>query len=410
VTQTAFEQKTKSQLKPSHGSATSHTMPEYLIGDFTQIKSNKNIEREKMKEEAKLRRKSEAFKKVSSNPFKIDENKNPHEGLYFFDRFKKEVPVASKIPEDHPDFFQQNDHVPRKHPGPSKGSGKKRITLSDGKRGDISGDLPVWLLDQGKRIDPANVHDVPQEERTWYNGGVGGAIRSIFQTDYGQISDSTVSSDVPDFMLQASKRVCPDDVRELPQDKFNWHNGGTTGVRSQFDLEYGHVSDSTVSGDGPHFLVSLNKRVCPEEVRMPNNHEMKWHNRDCAPRRLLPHEQQSHHVVYSSAHTRNAHGEEKAVERNQTKTGMIHEADVSDWHGRQSLVRSSFSTPNLHKTGRQRSELLTERHGHKRRGNMGSLGGSTVSVIRGNEDPLQIQKLRRAITDSPAQRSNITCW
>ena len=314
--------------------------------------------------------------------------------------------MRSKFQKTIPTFSSKTNMFQEKSTQ-KKPSGKKRMTDGVGAK-TVSGDLPQWLLEQENRIDPGKINEVPQDKRTWYNGGVGGAIRSVFHLDYGQISDSTVSSDVPDFMLHTSKRVCPDDVRSVPKNQCNWYNGGTKGVRSQFDLDYGHISDSTVSGDGPHFLVSLNERVCPEEVRKPKNHEMKWHNRDAAPRQLLPHEQQNHHVVYSSSPTNN-HDREKVVKRNKTKTGMVHEAALSDWHQRKTMAHSSYSTPNLHDAKAPSSYSCYRAVSFKREGVTGSLNGANVNVFRGNEDPLQIQKLKR-LPDNPAQRSNITCW
>ena len=53
-------------------------------------------------------------------------------------------------------------------------------------------------------------------------------LKSKFTTDYGQISDSTVSGDAPAFFVDANRRICPNNVRELPTDSagtFRAHRG-----------------------------------------------------------------------------------------------------------------------------------------------------------------------------------------
>ena len=53
-------------------------------------------------------------------------------------------------------------------------------------------------------------------------------MRATFSTQYGTINDSTVSGDAPAFFVEASRRICPANVRELPTDSsgtFRAHRG-----------------------------------------------------------------------------------------------------------------------------------------------------------------------------------------
>ena len=401
VTMTAFEQKTREQMRPSDGTATSHRMPTYFLGDHTQIKTSERIEIERAREEARKRTKAISASKVSSNPFEIDSSKHPKEGLYPFDYYSKPMHQSKMVTNKHPEFFQVNKHVPVREIDNASPTGKQFVL---GKEGSVSGDLPPWMLEQAQRTQPPNeIKKVPVHKQSWHNGG-GGGIKSIIETEYGQISDSTVSSDVPSFMFETSERVCPDDVRHLSEGQMNWYNGGylSHGVRSQFDFNYGHISDSTVSGDGPNFLVSTNRRVCPEEVRMPKNKDMTWHNRDTVPRQLLPHETQNHYVVHSTVHTQQQKLREGKLENN-TSTGMVHEADECAWHKRQTLKRQSYSTPNLETVRNTRSELISQRQKSIVSGREGSLQGPIAAVVKGPADSLQIQRLRKPSIYIPAR-------
>ena len=77
-------------------------------------------------------------------------------------------------------------------------------------------------------------------------------------------------------------------------------------MRSQFDLDYGHISDSTVSGDAPAFLVNTNL-LCPDEVRHAENKAMNWHNRGPVQRQTLPHQITNASVVSTSSHLKTKH-------------------------------------------------------------------------------------------------------
>ena len=192
---------------------------------------------------------------------------------------------------------------------------------------------------------------------------------------------------MPDFFYQQSKRTCPDDVREIPEEKRTWYNGGKVGVRSQFELDYGHISDSTVSGDAPAFLVNTNLRLCPEEVRHAENKHMKWHNRDPVQRQMLPHQMTNANVVSTSSYLKHERKD------NLTATGALHLASENDWHLRKTIAKESYNGQGGTKyIQTSRKHLATERKQYADRGRGGYLHGSDAKVVRGSSDALQIQK------------------
>jgi hypothetical protein len=400
ATQLSFEQKEKTHLPPSFGTATSRKMPTYFLGEHTLIQTSAEIERKQRKEEAKIIAKQESLKKMAShNPLNIDANKFPMEGLYKFDQFRKEgVNKNSMISEEHPDYLKTNQFIPQKKK--IRQSPRGKLLATDQAIGrSISGDGPAFLVEQQKRVNSKIIREVTDEKKTWHNGG-GGGIKSVFQTDYGQISDSTVSSDMPDFFYLQSKRICPDDVRDIPTEKRTWHNGGKVGVRSQFELDYGHISDSTVSGDAPAFLVNTNLRLCPEEVRHAENKHMKWHNRDPVQRQLQPHNRTNANIVSTSSHLNYS-------KNNLTATGALHLASEEDWSNRKTVSKDTYA-----RQGGNNYVLMTkksmsaDRKMYADRGRGGYLKGSTAQVARGSSDALQIQKRKVPTGYLPARVDN----
>ena len=183
----------------------------------------------------------------------------------------------------------------------------------------ISGDAPDWMVNQMERSGRSEFVLRKDEGGHWFNNkGIRstGFCSSGFDQDVDAgaggaggsgvhgITDSTVSADMPPFFTEANERIDKDNIRHT---KHSWYNknkfqirssataahsrSGRTaamessgmddaglghfsigGVRSFVDYGNGvQITDSSVSGDAPTWMVEMSERVDERNVvRRPN--------------------------------------------------------------------------------------------------------------------------------------------
>merc|ERR1711871_438446 len=183
-------QRTTAQLRPSASSHVSSNFPEEYTGKYTKFRSTEKEIREKIRAENSLTRRREVNKKFAGTAGEVINGETVP-----FDRSNAPSKTYSNIGSgDAPDRVLQNKHLPTKNVIPRKKTGLRHTpvvdTIDEGTTlvdGVQSADAPDWCLSGNKRI-----RQVKASDRNWYNGGTKG-LKSTFQTDYGVVSDSTVS-------------------------------------------------------------------------------------------------------------------------------------------------------------------------------------------------------------------------
>jgi hypothetical protein len=176
----------------------------------------------------------------------------------------------------------------------------------------ISGDMPSWLTEASGRINETAVRD--PRKQSWYNKKVRpkknqdgsskrhstdecktdswtyslGGVRSTIDFGNGvQITDSSVSGDAPTWMEELSNRTDPGNVIRRSNNTLNF-------VNKHFEPEIEKIeqcwTDSTVSGDGPSWMVEQNQRVDPRIVREHKKYDRPWAQKHApTSKRPFPH-------------------------------------------------------------------------------------------------------------------------
>ena len=168
-----------------------------------------------------------------------------------------------------------------------------------------SADMPSYLADQSRRIlGKGDVLEPPENSnKNWYNRqsygrkpkfphqhasyqskkersiGMNGGLGAKAEHHGGNvISDSTVSGEAPAFMVDMSKRVDPTCVYTRPNNQLHFVNQEfSTGEKpSQWTYD-----DSSVSGDAPSWMTETSARISDNILVEPTNRE--WVNSSSNP-------------------------------------------------------------------------------------------------------------------------------
>ena len=157
-----------------------------------------------------------------------------------------------------------------------------------------SADMPSFIANASRRIlGPSEVLEPPENaNKNWYNrqsygrkpkyehqhasfqstkisgiGGKNGGMASQAEHSNGcVISDSTVSGDAPSFMVNMSMRVDPKSVYSRPNNQLNFINKQVTPGEKPSQWKY---DDSSVSGDGPTWMTETSARIAPNILVEP---------------------------------------------------------------------------------------------------------------------------------------------
>ncbi len=190
--------------------------------------------------------------------------------------------------------------------GGAGGSGVHGITDST-----VSADMPSFFTEANERIDKSNIRHT---KHSWYNkkghvrssataahkkGGRTAAMESSSMDDMGlghfslggvrsfvdfgngvQITDSSVSGDAPTWMVEMSERVDERNVVRRPNQQLNFANKS---FKEEIEKTVGFAgqawTDSTVSGDAPSWMTEQNDRVDPRIVRSHPKSRRTWKNK-----------------------------------------------------------------------------------------------------------------------------------
>ena len=188
------------------------------------------------------------------------------------------------------------------------GAGGSGLGITDS---TVSGDMPTFFTEANERIDRDNIrHTKP----SWFNRqghirssttaahkksgrtaamesdemnsmALGdyslGGVRSFIDFGNGvQITDSSVSGDAPTWMVEMSERVDDRCVVRRPNNQLNFVNKSFTQEIEKTGGFAGQAwTDSTVSGDAPSWMTEQNDRVDPRIVRSHPKSKRTWRNK-----------------------------------------------------------------------------------------------------------------------------------
>jgi hypothetical protein len=133
----------------------------------------------------------------------------------------------------------------------------------------VSADAPEWIVAQARRSGVNSVlardNDFTPDDGQVNEFKVAGA-------ESGVASDWAVSGDAPDWIRN--------NVAKYDKNAVITRKKKAKGVRSVFYNQRGEeISDSTVSGDAPHFMVEVNERIDPASIIHPPENKKMWHNK-----------------------------------------------------------------------------------------------------------------------------------